>query len=124
MRPSSHTLLGRAHERIRLEASRDIRGLYELLDPSVRMQHAARGEGEREATLSSIEAFVGPIETAEVVEIEVLEARKVSEAHGGRAAALVRSLVRYNGEEAAKESRTEWVRDQGVWYAATLADES
>lgn len=117
MRRSSHTLIGRIHERARLEARHDVDALYELIDPVIRRRRAEEREDEPERTLSAIRAFVETVRSAVVEEIEILEARKVSEHHGGRPAAEVRSVVRYNDRPTANESRTIWVRDHGVWYS-------
>jgi hypothetical protein len=119
MRRSNHTLIGRVHEQARLEVQHDVEALYQFLDPVIR----ARREEQRDEprlTLSGIRAFVEGVRSAEVEEVEILEARKVSNRHGGRPAALVRSIVRYNNKPAAAESRTTWVRDHGVWYSTAL----
>jgi hypothetical protein len=60
---------------------------------------------------------VAAIRTAEIEEVEILKAHKVSAEHGGRPAALVRAVVRYNQSPSAHESITTWVRDRGVWYS-------
>jgi hypothetical protein len=117
MRISSHTLLGRVHEQIRLEVRGDVRALYEFLDPVVRARLEAEGGDPPESTLTAIRRFVNAIRTAELEEVEILEARKVSEDQGGRSAAVVRSIVRYNEEPTVNESRVQWVRDQKVWYS-------
>lgn len=97
----------------------DVRGLYEFIDPVVRSRREEQRDDEPDRTLAEIRAFVQSVRSAEVEEVEILEARKVSERHGGRPAALVRSVVRYNERPVASELRTPWVRDRGVWYAAT-----
>ncbi len=117
MRISSHTLLGRVHEQVRLEVARDVQALYELIDPVVRARLEARSAEEPESTLRAIRRFVDAIRTAQLEEVEILEARKISEEQGGRSAALVRSIVRYNEEPTANESRILWVRDRKVWYS-------
>ncbi len=117
MRRSNHTLLGRVHEQARLEAQHDVEALYELADPVIRAHREKQQYDEPERTLSDIRNFVATVRSAKVEEVEILEARKVSHSHGGRPAALVRSIVRYNDEPAANESRTIWVRDHGVWYS-------
>lgn len=117
MRLSSHTLLGRVHEQIRLEVRGDVRALYEFMDPVIRARLEAESGEPPESTLTAIRRFVNAIRTAELEEVEILEARKVSEDHEGRSAAVVRSIVRYNEELTANESRIEWVRDQKVWYS-------
>jgi hypothetical protein len=117
MRISSHTLLGRVHEQVRLEVARDDQALYELIDPVIRARLEARSADEPESTLLTIRKFVAAIRTAQLEEVEILEARKVSEEQGGRSAALVRSIVRYNEEPTPNESRILWVRDRKVWYS-------
>ena len=117
MRLSSHTLLGRVHEQIRLEVRGDVRALYEFMDPLVRARLEAERGAPPESTLTVIRRFVHAIRSAEVEEVEILEARKVSEDHGGRSAAVVRSIVRYNEGPTANESRIQWVREQKVWYS-------
>ena len=120
MRRSNHTLIGRIYEQARLEARHDVEALYEFIDPVMRARREQQRGDEPELTLSDIRTFVAVVRTAEVVEIEILEARKVSKRHGGRPAALVRSIVRYNDEPTTNESRTIWVRDHGVWYSTAL----
>ena len=117
MRLSSHTLLGRVHEQIRLEVRGDVLALYEFMDPVARAHLEAESGDPPESTLTAIRRFVNAIRTAELEEVEILEARKVSEEHGGRSAALVRSIVRYNEGPTANESRIQWVRDQKIWYS-------
>lgn len=120
MRRSSHTLLGRIHERVRLEAAHDVRGLYGFIDPVLRERWEARRQGEPARVLEKLRCQVESVRSADVEEVEILEARKVSEHHGGRPAAIVRSVVRYNGEPVARESRTTWVRNEGVWYSTAV----
>ena len=120
MRRSNHTLIGRVHEQARLEAQHDVEALYEFVDPVIRACREKQRDDEPELMLSDIRTFVKAVRSAEVEEVEILEARKVSERHGGRPAALVRSIVRYNDKPAANESRTIWVRDHGVWYSAAV----
>jgi hypothetical protein len=114
---SSNTLVGRVHEQAALEARHDVRALYGLIDPVLRARSEKEGDDEPDSTLAEIRSFVLTVQSAEVERVEILEAHKVCEIHGGRPAALVRSLVRYNGEPAARESRTVWVRDRDVWYS-------
>jgi hypothetical protein len=120
MRRSKHTLIGRIHEQARLEAQHDVEALYEFIDPVIRARREQQRDDEPELTLSDIRAFVKAVRTAEVEEVEILEARKVSKRHSARPAALVRSIVRYNDKLTANESRTIWVRDHGVWYSTAL----
>lgn len=121
---SPNTLLGRVHEQASLEARHDVEGLYRLIDPAIRARREAEREDEPGVTISHLRKLVEPVETAEVEEVEILEAHKVSGRHGGRPAALVRSVVRYNRNASSRESRTEsrtvWVRDGGVWYCTAL----
>jgi hypothetical protein len=117
MRRSRHTLLGRVHERVRLEAARDVEALYALLDPVLRARREEQPD-EPERTRSRIRARVATIRSAEVVEVEILAAEKVCSRHGGRPAARVRAVVRYDDAPAARESTSVWVRERGVWYAA------
>lgn len=119
MRLSGHTLLGRVHEQVRLEARHDVEALYALVDPVVRARREAERDDEPERTLSGIRDFVKEIRSAEVERVEILEARRVCKRHGGRPAARVRSSVRYNDEATAREWRAVWVRDQGVWYSTS-----
>lgn len=123
-RPSPNTLLGRIHEQASLEERHDVEGLYRLIDPAIRARREAERDDEPGLTISHLRNLVEPVETAEVEEVEVLEARKVSRRHGGRPAALVRSVVRYTRQASSGRSRTEsrtlWVRDRGVWYSTAL----
>lgn len=116
MRLSKHTLLGRVHEQVRLEAERDVEALYAFIDPAIRAREEQEGD-EPAATLAAIRRFVEAVRSAEVVEVEILEARKACERYGGRPAARVRSVVRYDDAPAATEFHTVWVRDRGVWYS-------
>lgn len=121
MRRSSHTLIGRVHEQARLESAHDVHALYEFIDPAIRAKRETERVDEPDLTLSAIREFVELVTTAEVEEVEILEARKSSERLGGRSAALVRSVIRYNQKPTASESRTIWVRDHGVWYSRALS---
>jgi hypothetical protein len=113
---SRRTLLGRIHERARLEASRDVDALYAFVDPERRARLEVERDEEPERTLAKIRTRVAHVRSAEVLEVEILDVRKASHRHGGRAAALVRSVVRYDDAPAARESRSIWVRDEGTWY--------
>ena len=117
---SIHTLLGRVHEQVRLEAERDVEALYEFIDPVIRSGRECERGDEPDSTLSAIREFVRSIESAEVEEVEILEARKSSDRLGGRPAALVRSSIRYNRKPTTTEYRTLWVRDHEVWYSTAL----
>lgn len=97
MRRSSHTLIGRIHEHARLEVEHDAEALYEFIDPVVRARLEEQRDDGAEPTLSDIRAFVKTVRSAEVEEVEILEAHKVSDRYGGRPAALVRSIVRLGG---------------------------
>ena len=114
---SNHTLLGRVHEQARLEAAHEVQALYELIDPAIRAKRETQRPDEPDLTLAAIRESVKHVETAEVEEVEILEAHKSSERLGGRPAALVRSVIRYNQKPTATESRTIWVRDHDVWYS-------
>lgn len=120
-RLSGHTLLGRAHERVRREAAGDVEGLYALLDPAIRARREAERDDEPERTLAELRAFVAGLRSVELVEVGILEATRRCAAQGGRPAARVRAVVRYNGATVPEESHTVWVRDAEVWYAATLS---
>lgn len=122
LRRSSHTLIGRVHVQASLEARHDVAALYELIDPVIRARREAQRDDEPDRTLSIIRAFVASVRAAQVEEVEILEAHRVCERQRGRPAALVRSVVRYNDEPAAHESRTLWVRDRKTWYS-TAVDE-
>jgi hypothetical protein len=119
MRRSRNTLIGRVHEHARLEAEHDVGALYEFVDPAIRARRESLRDGERQLTLADLQAFCETIYSAEVEEVEILQARKRCERHGGRPAALVRSIVRYNGNSAPAETRAVWVRDDSVWYFTT-----
>lgn len=121
MRRSPNTLLGRVHGQALLEVQHDVAALYELIDPVLRSHRERQRDDEPERTLSEIRAFVQSVRSAEVEEVEILEAHKVSERHGGRPAARVRSVVRYNERPVAEELHTTWVRDRGVWYTTAPA---
>lgn len=120
MRRSTNTLLGRVHEQARLEARRDVDALYAFVDPVLRTRREAQAGDEPERTLGEIRSFVATLRSAEVEAVEILEARKICERYGRRPAALVRSVVRYNDEPFARETRTIWVRDNGAWYTTAL----
>lgn len=120
MRLSSHTLIGRVHEQVRLEVEHDVDSLYEFIDPIIRTRRETERNDEPELTLSGIRSLVNEVRSASVEEVEILEARKVCERYAGRPAALVRSSVRYNDEPHTRKSRTIWVRDHGVWYTTEV----
>jgi ribosomal-protein-serine acetyltransferase len=109
---SKKTLFGRVHELVRFEARRDVAALIGFVDPGV--QDSRRGADESER--ARIEALVGGIRTAAVEDVAVLHAAKVSPEHGGRPAARVRTVVRYNEEAEPVVTESEWVRERGVWY--------
>jgi hypothetical protein len=113
---SKKTLFGRVHEQVRIEAMRDVAALYAFIDPRIRARREHERDDEPALTLDAIEAFVRPITTAVVEDIEVVEATKRSERQSGRSEALVRTAVRYNDDPTARRFEATWVRDEGVWY--------
>jgi len=116
MRRSRNTLVGRVHEQARLEVRHDVAALYALIDPRIRARLEGRRDDRHEEVLAELRASCATVRSAEVEEVEILEARKSCERHGGRPAALVRSVVRYDERPTAHETREVWVRDGGVWY--------
>jgi len=120
MRNSGQTLLRRVHEQVALEVQHEHRALYEFIDPVIRARWEREREDEPLLTLGEIEEFVRSIRNATVEEVQILEAHKVSERHGGRPACLVRVVVGYNEQESPSEFRTAWVRDEGTWYSTAL----
>jgi hypothetical protein len=114
---SKTTLLGRVHQQASLEESHEVEALYQFIDPAIRARREREREDEPELTLSELREFVSKVETAQVEEVEILEARKVSPRHAGRPAALVQSVIRYNHEAEPQRFRTTWVKEGDTWYS-------
>jgi len=117
MRRSGNTLIGRVYERVRLEAEQDVEALYGFVDPAIRARRQESRDDGAEPLRSAIRASVNEVRSATVEQVEIVAARKVCALHGGRPAALVRSIIRYNDSPELSESRTIWVRDEGAWYS-------
>ena len=122
MRYSRKTLFGRVHVLALLEVEHEVEALYEMIDPVLRAQREKASDNERDLALSGLGAFVQSVRSAEVDKVEILEASKACEQYGGRPAARVRRVVRYNGQPNPEATTTVWVRDEGVWYATALGE--
>lgn len=120
-KPSKNTLLGRVHLQIALEARHDVEGLYELIDPTLRARRERERDDEPGQTLAALREHIESITSAEIESVEVLEAKKSSELHEGRPAAIVRSTVVYSQEPRARSRRAVWVRHEGHWYSTASA---
>ena len=118
---SKTTLLGRVHQQASLEESHDVEALYQFIDPAIRGRRERERQDEPNLTLSELREFVSRVETAQVEEVDILEARKVSTRHGGRPAALVQSVIRYNHEAKPQRFRTIWVKEGDTWYSTRVS---
>ena len=118
---STTTLLGRVHQHASLEQSHDVEALYRFIDPALRARRERERVGEPDLTLANLRKFVSTVESAQVEEVEILEAHKACARHGGRPAALVRSVVRYNHEPDPQTFRTVWVKEGDTWYSTGAA---
>ena len=120
MNPSRHSLLARVHEQASLEERHAVDALYALIDPAIRRRREEERDDEPGLTLEQIRQFVLTVTTAEVENVQVLQVQETSKRHGGRPAALVSSLVRYNQGNQPQPFRTIWVRDNAVWYSTAI----
>jgi hypothetical protein len=118
---SRNTLLGRVHEQASLEERHDVEGLYRLIDPMARLRLEREPGDEPERIRSALREVVRSVGTVRVEEVEIVDATRTSARHGGRPAAVVRSIVRYDRDPEPRQRRATWVRDEGVWYTTEIA---
>jgi hypothetical protein len=118
---SKTTLVGRVHQQASLEQLHDVEALYQFIDPVIRARRERERVDEPDLTLSELREFVSRVRTAQVEKVEILDARKVCVHQGGRPAALVLSVIRYNEELEPQRFHTTWVKEGDTWYSTGSA---
>lgn len=115
--PGDHerALNERVAEQIRLEQSRDVRALCELILPEYRTTAA-----ELSYSTHSFEQLGARVHSAELISFEVERYEPAAQRFGGRPAAVVRTTVCYNSAPKLAAFRTIWVFYENQWYTTAV----
>ncbi len=111
----------RLAQHVRHEVQRDVKSLYEFIDPDIRESRAARFDIEPEHTMTQIREYTSHIHSAELVEFGIESySDQGGDDRGNVPTALVLSSVRYNEQAVPKQYRTPWVLRSGQWYTRAV----
>ena len=113
-------LTRRINQKVSLEVAGDVAAIYELTLPQIREERIAERDDEPGLSLSGIEAYVTKISSAEVISVDIEKIHEQAPLYSDLPAALVVSIVRYNGSDVDSQSRTVWVLVDETWFTTSI----
>lgn len=113
-------LTSRIKQQISPEVAGDVAALYEFTLPQIREKRIAERDDEPGLSISGIEAFVAKISSAEVISVDIEKIHEKAPLYSDLPAALVGSIVRYNGSDIDSQFRTVWVLVDETWYTTSI----